>query len=402
MAKQSVVTEAQAEKKDRRPTPPAQMGQLTEPAGLLGVAGHGSLESQAARLGDRRLPVAQRHALARQIGAVQGNLHLQRALQEPIRKVAEAVPMPPVLAVVSDRLDDVPGVQRQSAPEAAPALPEQAPQRPLIKLPYTYSVQIPMNFGKYVKITGAAFQVQGTIEELPGPGREENGLPPVVLEQARGKSSIAMVHEVKTAADGWFAGKLSSLSSSFKPYTQENYSFQRKKNGGLEGKASYECGLDIDPLHWDGSSANLSAEFSILEFKKEMGEKPEFEFFTVTGKAAVGGEAEDWPVPGFKASLKGELSVNMEPDYITLGMMALQCPVTWVAAAAAGAAAITYFTLQDIERQGQLFARTRVQANFIAKSANAYGAAIIGETPHPRNRFDEAAIAQGNADLEVT
>ena len=46
----------------------------------LDPAGDGALQAQAAHLGDRRLPVAQRQALAARIGRVQGNHHLGRSL----------------------------------------------------------------------------------------------------------------------------------------------------------------------------------------------------------------------------------------------------------------------------------------------------------------------------------
>jgi len=49
-------------------------------SGPLGVAGDGTLASQAARLGDPRLHVVQRQVMAAQIGQVQGNRHLQTVI----------------------------------------------------------------------------------------------------------------------------------------------------------------------------------------------------------------------------------------------------------------------------------------------------------------------------------
>jgi hypothetical protein len=48
------------------------------PGGLIATAAAGTLQAQAARLGDARLQTVQRQALAAQIGRVQGNQHLQR------------------------------------------------------------------------------------------------------------------------------------------------------------------------------------------------------------------------------------------------------------------------------------------------------------------------------------
>lgn len=48
--------------------------------GLAVAAGAGTAAGQAARLHDRRLPDAQRHALASRIGRAQGNRHLQRVI----------------------------------------------------------------------------------------------------------------------------------------------------------------------------------------------------------------------------------------------------------------------------------------------------------------------------------
>jgi hypothetical protein len=45
-----------------------------------GAFGAGSFENQAARLGDPRLTIVQRQALAAEIGRVQGNKHLQRVV----------------------------------------------------------------------------------------------------------------------------------------------------------------------------------------------------------------------------------------------------------------------------------------------------------------------------------
>ena len=51
-------------------------------AGLIGSSDDPGLNAQAARLGDRRFSPAQRQAMARQIGRLQGNRHLQRVLAE--------------------------------------------------------------------------------------------------------------------------------------------------------------------------------------------------------------------------------------------------------------------------------------------------------------------------------
>lgn len=87
MAKRDRAVKHKPEKK-RQPQPePAAVEELEEeltsvtalPAGPA-VASGGTIEAQAARLGDARLPSAQRQALAAQIGRTQGNRYLQRVV----------------------------------------------------------------------------------------------------------------------------------------------------------------------------------------------------------------------------------------------------------------------------------------------------------------------------------
>jgi hypothetical protein len=69
--------------------------------GPRGIFGAGSVENQAARLGDARLLTVQRQALAAQIGRVQGNRHLQRVVSS-LKRDEEPIP------------DLKPGLQRDS------------------------------------------------------------------------------------------------------------------------------------------------------------------------------------------------------------------------------------------------------------------------------------------------
>ena len=55
-------------------------GQNLLPGGVVGAGSGGTVEAQAARLGDARLPTVQRRALVVQIGRSQGNRHLQRVM----------------------------------------------------------------------------------------------------------------------------------------------------------------------------------------------------------------------------------------------------------------------------------------------------------------------------------
>lgn len=88
MTKQSQAAEGQADKKGRPRTNPVviadpavdllDLGKLPGGPGLA-TAG-GEIEGQVARLGDARLQIAQRQALAAEVGRVQGNRHLQRVV----------------------------------------------------------------------------------------------------------------------------------------------------------------------------------------------------------------------------------------------------------------------------------------------------------------------------------
>ncbi len=84
MPQQKQPAEAKQDKSRKRaePAPAAQpsaeLAAVSEQAvGPLAAAGDGTIDGQAARLRDRRLLTAQRQAIARDIGQVQGNRHLQ-------------------------------------------------------------------------------------------------------------------------------------------------------------------------------------------------------------------------------------------------------------------------------------------------------------------------------------
>lgn len=83
MTKQKQATVDQPDRKRQRRVEPAPvagpMGDLVGLVELPGafIAGGGTTEAQAARLGDRRLQAVQRQAMAAQVGQVQGNVHLQ-------------------------------------------------------------------------------------------------------------------------------------------------------------------------------------------------------------------------------------------------------------------------------------------------------------------------------------
>lgn len=87
MAKQNQAAEAKSDTKDQARVRPGVVGEPSyELAGLsrlptgLSFGGKGSIQAQAALLGDRPFQAAQRQALAGQIGRVQGNQQLQRVI----------------------------------------------------------------------------------------------------------------------------------------------------------------------------------------------------------------------------------------------------------------------------------------------------------------------------------
>jgi hypothetical protein len=86
MAKQAQGTQVQGAKQSRHQVEPTDLESQTAIADQAQVgwsfaaAGAGSVEVQAARLGDGRLQSAQRHALAGHIGRVRGNRHLQKVM----------------------------------------------------------------------------------------------------------------------------------------------------------------------------------------------------------------------------------------------------------------------------------------------------------------------------------
>lgn len=88
MPKQKQATESKSDKKSRPKFKPTVTEELTdEVAGLaqlrgspVAAVGDGTIQTQAAWLGNPRLQNTQRQALAAQIGRVQGNKHLQRVV----------------------------------------------------------------------------------------------------------------------------------------------------------------------------------------------------------------------------------------------------------------------------------------------------------------------------------
>jgi len=62
------------------PSRAGQFAALPQSLGSPRIAGENTIDRQAIRLGDERLPTAQRHGMAAQIGRVQGNRHLQKVL----------------------------------------------------------------------------------------------------------------------------------------------------------------------------------------------------------------------------------------------------------------------------------------------------------------------------------
>jgi hypothetical protein len=89
MPKQNQAVEAKPDTKSQSQVDPVVAAELDYelvglsrlPGGLIGRGGTGSIQAQAARLGDPHLQTAQRQALAAQIGRRQGNRHLQRVVR---------------------------------------------------------------------------------------------------------------------------------------------------------------------------------------------------------------------------------------------------------------------------------------------------------------------------------
>jgi len=85
VTKQKQNAEAKSEKKRRPQVEPVAVVELASltalPGGPLAAAGDGTMQAQAARLGDPRLHSVQRQAMAAQIGRLQGNGHLLQVIE---------------------------------------------------------------------------------------------------------------------------------------------------------------------------------------------------------------------------------------------------------------------------------------------------------------------------------
>jgi len=133
MTKQKQAAEAQSEKK-RRPQvepvavaePSGEVAGLTAlPGGPLAAAGDGTMQAQAARLGDPRLQSVQRQALAGQIGRLQGNRHLQIAVTG-LKQRERPAPYQPKNGNRRTTEIDVPARSRTVQRAAVPGLPAPA------------------------------------------------------------------------------------------------------------------------------------------------------------------------------------------------------------------------------------------------------------------------------------
>jgi len=122
MVNQSQPLKVQADKKNLRKvesTPVELAEELTGlerlPGGPMLAFGGGSVEDQAARLGDMRLQGAQRRALASRIGRTQGNLHLQRVVASLRQDDRGPTPVPPRQPAMARREGKPQAVQRDGA-----------------------------------------------------------------------------------------------------------------------------------------------------------------------------------------------------------------------------------------------------------------------------------------------
>lgn len=356
----------QPAKAPAKPELPQAIGLESEGLGMVpGMAvafGDGSSEAQNNRLKDQRFQTAQRQEMARRIGAVQGNRHLQR-LAEPVQR--------------------------------APNMPGGA----LVKIPYNYTKTIPINKGKYIKLSEIALTIGGSMEEMAPPG----GSAPTVeaggtsTKEAK-KDALTIKAESKKAADDFFSQKVASLDSSIKPYSKKAAGFSRSDDEAKVNVA-YEHGLEIDPFIAKNIQLTTAIEFNLLEFKKNPGKAPEFKVLSAVPKVELSGKAENFPVQGLQANLKGEIAATFEPDWVTLALLALETPVGWVMAAAAGGLAIVYFTMEDVERRQKLMSRVRAGARATVKSANVYAMVISGREVNPSGSFDQKAAGQAKSDL---
>jgi len=343
------------------------LGALTEGIGLVpgmaAVAGDGSSEvppshQQASSLQDGRFQAAQRQDYARRIGAVQGNHHLQRQVSS---------------------LQRAPGV--------------------LGKIPYNYTHTVKVDKGKYIKLSEITFTVGGSLEGMAAPGTN-----PATVESGGTqtkdpkKDALAIKVESKQKADDFFSQKAASLSDSIKPYSKKAAGFSRSDDEA-KVNVSYEHGLEIDPFIAENIQLGTAIEFNLLEMKKEPGKKPEFTVLSAVPKIEISGKAEHFPIQDVQANIKGEVAATFEPDWVTLAMLALETPLGWALAAAAGGLAIVYFTMEDVERRQQLMFKVRAGSRATVKSANVYAMVISGQPASPSGSFEQKAADQAKSDL---
>jgi hypothetical protein len=132
MPKQNQAVEAKSDKRSWPKVKPTVVEEWTDdlaglaklPGGPIAAIGDGSIQAQAALLGDKRLQSVQRRTLAAQIGRAQGNRHLQRVIAS-VKGEAKTAPYPshtskPLTGSAGDT------VMEKSARSARPAVVRKA------------------------------------------------------------------------------------------------------------------------------------------------------------------------------------------------------------------------------------------------------------------------------------
>lgn len=294
-----------------------------------------------------------------------------------------------------------PGVQR--SPETG--VVQRGSSDPLlkgVKLPISYQYDIPVNKGKYVKLTKVSFKAEGTYSSMEKSGTPTGTVGGGQQSDKKGSKDVMVVAvEKKKEAEGMIADEIKAIGGGLVKSTEKSlFEGKMANNGDLQGKVAYEYGVEAKLIK--GAKISFTPEFTVFGLIKKASKAPEFKVLVFTPKVNLElGPVENFLMDGFQLNGKVTAQAEIEPDWSSLAILALETPAGWVLAGAAAAALLVGYSYKSAIRQAQLANQVRAQTRQIIQSAVAYGGEISGQTKPASGELADKAKGQAGTDLSA-
>jgi hypothetical protein len=213
-----------------------------------------------------------------------------------------------------------------------------------IKIPISYAHDFDVKQGKYIKLNKIGLKFEGNVQEESPKGATSTITFPIGGGGAgktgstgtSGGITISGGAEIKKHADNILAKNLENIAKELgadldkkdvETFEKIGGEFKLNQAGGAnaQGKFKYEGGLDIKLF--DPAKLSFGLEFTILGFKVNAVPKPggsplEFQILSVSPKSGFSAKkAKAFSLFGSDFGLegKGEVNVELEPDWLTIG-----------------------------------------------------------------------------------